>query len=117
MTKIISACAYTLQGSSVKVPEWHNTTVHCHQRPRHKGLCRAPMTAGIWIQWKKRPMPVLKCDFVTLRTNSQCKNRAVWIDRPNNSTKVCGTHKAKFLQIRKRGEPIGFVRLDHSSAR
>jgi hypothetical protein len=73
------------------------------------------MTAGIWIQWKKRPTPALKCDFVTLRTNRECKNVAIWIDRPNNSTKVCGTHKAELLRIAKRGESKGFVRLDGSS--
>ena len=56
----------------------------------------------------------MMCDFVTLKTGRDCKNKAVWIDRPNNSTKVCGTHKAELLRIARRGESKGFVRLRKS---
>lgn len=56
----------------------------------------------------------VSCDFVTLQTESDCKNRAVWKDSAG-SVKVCGHHKAELVRVAHRGEDKTFIRLDEST--
>lgn len=58
-------------------------------------------------------MTTVTCDFVTLKTGGDCKNKAVW-ETVVGSTKVCGTHKAELVRVAFRGESKEFVRLNDS---